>query len=341
VFGGSRGLEWLGEPLLASLQNPTHKKISIHTYVRDSKKYDNAIIVNCLDFMYGHCLLKLFNVERYKKDVKKKKIIVIIPDCIRWLVPSYVGEIWSVAIPLSKTREYNTYLEKFVQKKLSQYASVSISDTNCHPKGTEIADFTGVPPALSPENKTVTFYWRQDRLWLSDIYIKTLPDASMTKQLLYGIEYFKIITLFRAIKRQLPDYTFRVVGIGKQLKFPSWIVDHRIPNYNQQQEKLMCKIYAKSSLVIGTLGSHLILPAAHAFMTLELAHTLRTECFGQDMIVPSHTSKLDPRIYYFRHRILPSTSSIQSVANEAISMLRDYQYSKLYFQSRPSPKLAR
>jgi hypothetical protein len=332
TFGANRGLSWLGRPLLTSLLNPSYEKISIKKYIQIHKKQRDAVIVNCLDFMYGHCLLKLFNVERYKKNANKKKIIAIIPECIRWLVPSYVDEIWSIDIPLAKTRQYNIHLEAFIKKQVQSYKTVIVSNTNCHPQGIVISDFSNTQPALTPTNKTITFFWRYDRLWTSDRFINTLPHTSLIKKFLYAIEYMKIILLFLSIKHHLPDYKFMIVGIGKQMKFPSWIADHRIPTYNQQKEKNMCKIYAKSTLVIGTLGSHIILPAAHAFMTLELAHTQRTECFGQNMVIPSHAISLDPRLYYFRHRIIPSTTSIKSATNEIVSMLRDYQYSKLYFR---------
>jgi hypothetical protein len=331
IFGPNRGKDWLGRPLLQSLIHKSHEPIQIHKYVTHRGHLKHVVIVDCLDFMYGHCLLKLFNVQRYKRTANKLKIIVIIPECIRWLVPKYVHEIWSVNISLYKTREYNLLLETYIKKQLPQYDKIFLCDTNCHPRNIRIQDFSEIQPASDSTNILITYFWRHDRLTVSDQIINSPSVPSVIKRILYFIEKYKIIWLFLLIKRHFPKHTFALVGIGKEKRFPKWISDFRIPEYNQIREKVMCSVFAKSTIIIGTLGSHMILPAAHAFMTLELNHKNRTECFGQDMIVPTHVADLDPRLYYFRHRVIPSDTSITSLADTVISMVRDYQYSKTLF----------
>jgi hypothetical protein len=331
IFGPDRGRGWLGQPLLRSLLNPSNETVKIHKHVTNRANLKDVVVVDCLDFMYGHCLLKLFNVQRYKQTVHKLKIIVIIPDCLRWLVPTYVHEIWSVNLPLDKTREYNLTLETFINNQLKQYERVFLCDTFCHPRNVLIQDYSGVSPAQSNVNKRITYFWRHDRLLTSDETVNKPFPISLIRTVLFVIEKYRIISLFCVIKRYLPDYSFALVGIGTEQHFPKWIQDFRIPTYDQRKEKIMCSIFAKSSIIIGTLGSHMILPATHAFMTLELHHKNRTECFGQNMIIPSHVAKLDPRLYYFRHRIIPSDCSVRSLANVVVSMINDYQYSKMYF----------
>jgi hypothetical protein len=338
MFGHPRGFEWLGKPLLHSLKHPSEKKIRIKVYKQCYSVSKKVVIVNCLDYLYGHCLLKLFNVQKLKRLKETTKIIVLIPECIRWLVPVYVHEIWTVESTLPELKNYYLNLEKFINRELREYNEVNVCETNCHPAYIQISDFSKTLPNTQNSNKLITYYWRDDRLWLSDTFINSPSSNRFIRKLFFIREKYKIIRVFSRIKKVLPDYSFAVIGHGREELFPQWIHDYRVPRIDERRDKSLCEIYSRSALMIGTLGSHMILPVAHAFMSIELHHTLRTECFGQDMIIPSHEEHVDPRLYNFRHRILPSTITEKELANITSSMIIHHEYSKQYFNSQSSEK---
>ena len=44
------------------------------------KKFNRVIILNCVDYLYGHCLLKLLNIQRYLEDFPDYGVIAIVPQ---------------------------------------------------------------------------------------------------------------------------------------------------------------------------------------------------------------------------------------------------------------------
>lgn len=336
LFGpNNHSRSWFGEPFLKSLKKPINKNIEVKINKRKDKNLVNrkVVIINCLDFLYGHCVLKLFNCNKYKND-EKVYLITIVPHSIEWLVPSYVNEVWVVKLSLVETLQYNIELEKKIKKQLKRFRSFYIDETDCHPKNVDIEDFAKCQPHNLEKKKKeiiISFYWREDRLWLSSVFLNKLFMVKPIKYLFFLTQAVKVIWLFDKIRKQIPNAVFFLVGIGKQVRFPTWINDFRIAKFSQEKDKKMCEIYAKSDLIIGTLGSHMILPSALAGMTIEITQDHLIGCVGQDVVVTPQLRDLDPRLISFLHRYAPIDSSVHALTMMATSMLVDYQYSKMYF----------
>jgi len=96
VSDNSYAGEWLGKPLLNSLQNPRSDRLEIVKEI--FKPCKRVIILNCIDFLYGHSLLKLLNAQRHLECNPDCGLVVIVPKFLRWMVPDGVAEVWTVAI---------------------------------------------------------------------------------------------------------------------------------------------------------------------------------------------------------------------------------------------------
>lgn len=318
---------WLAKPLLRSLQKPSHKSVRFtKIYSKGISKNKKVIIANCIDYLYGHCLLKLFSLERFKTEKNKKHLylVVFVPSCITWLVPAYVDEVWAVGMDIKKAQQYYIKLEEKIRAVISAFKNVYINPAQPHPSGVHIQDFSKVAPGQTTRHPSVAFYWRADRAW---VHKKNAWFPLF-------LQYVRILQLFYILKQNIPNVQFSIEGVGKQYRFPSWIRDNRISEFNQVKEKKMCLRYSRLTLIIGVLGSHMILPAAHAASVIELVPRRMWSNLGQNIINPSHQSFYDVRLRLFLHRFLPIDIRISTLAQLIKSQVLDRQYAKKYFPTK-------
>ncbi len=318
---------WLGRPLLFSLCKPNSEDVPFERIYFGRKRANKTVVfTNCIDYLYGHCLLKLFSVEQFKREKSRRNyyLIVLIPRCITWLVPHYVDEIWVVDIDITKAQKYYLTLEEKIRKAIGSFHTVLVNPAPPHPSGIHIEDFSKISPLQTSSDYSIAFYWRTDRAWVDK---KHSPFQ-------LAVQYLKIIYLFYLLKRSLKLSRFSVVGVGTQYRFPSWIQDYRIAGFDQVEEEKMCRRYSKFALVIGVLGSHLILPAAHARSTVELVPHYKWDNMGQNIINPSHQSVYDFRFRQFLHRFVPIDIRVTTLAALITSLLLDQQNTEKYFPSQ-------
>ncbi|HZK60424.1 MAG TPA: hypothetical protein VFC41_00020 [Anaerovoracaceae bacterium] len=152
-----------------------------------------------------------------------------------------------------------------------------------------IERFTGIKPYdffNEPAKPRISFIWREDpdRLWIRNIYLLKGFKKLGISRILIPIQYIRIVLLFKLLNKNLGQkYVFSVVGLGRFGKFPSFIEDLRVRIFDEKNEKILCKTYAESALVIGIHGSGIILPSAHAGMTISLMPSKRWGNFAEDI----------------------------------------------------------
>jgi len=76
---------WFAKPLEESFRNQSDDIVPFEVEV--FKNLSRCVLVNCLDFLYGHCLLKLLTVQYYLDHRADLGCIVVVPKQLRWLVP--------------------------------------------------------------------------------------------------------------------------------------------------------------------------------------------------------------------------------------------------------------
>jgi hypothetical protein len=309
---------WLGEPLLKSLHNPQKNEIKIRK--EQFKECQQVVILNCIDYLYGHSLLKLLNAQKYIDKYPEYGLIIIVPKILRWMIIDGVAEIWTVDIPLKYGQLYYQKFHHFVSQELKRFEKVYVSKAFSHPSKFDITKFTKISRHdWAYDRQRVTFIWREDRVWINPFIFRILRKLGLS-----GISFFlqqwKIKRLFKIIALKLPSAKFTVVGLGKRGKFPKWIEDSRVDNFDEETERKLCQLYSDSSLVIGIHGSNMLLPSGHAGMTIDLMPTDRVGNFAQDILYQEQ----DLRLAAFKYRYIFTGITIKNLANIAISMILKY-----------------
>ncbi|UNU26148.1 hypothetical protein [Microcoleus vaginatus] len=309
--------EWLGKPLLNSLQNPQPDKLDIVKEI--FKPCNRAIILNCIDHLYGHSLLKLLNAQRHLECNSDCGLVVIVPKFLRWMVPDEVAEVWTVPISLKNGQTYYPSFAEFVEEETKRFDEIYVSEAHSHPSQFDITRFTRVPKHKFDEPETrITFIWREDRLLVNSGLFRVLKKLNQRERAL-PLQNLKIQQLFEKIRLQVPEAKFAVAGLGTKTKFPAWIEDYRVDSFNKKVEKEICQVYSQSRLVIGLHGSNMLLPSAHAGMTIDLIDE-RWGNFAQDILYQEG----DPRMASFRYRFLPYQTSNDTLAFIAAVMLQKW-----------------
>lgn len=322
VFCKPEVRSWLGLPLLHSLQHPVNDDVPFTIErLNDARE---VIILDCIDTLYGHSLLKLLNAERHLREHPNLGLIVIIQDFLRWLVPDGVAEVWTVGIPLKRGGEYFPSLGRTIEEQLRRFSRVYVSKALSHPRVQDIRAFTRTEAhSDSSEPFRITWIWRSDRLWIPDLPALVAKKAGLTHWFA-GIQTRKVVRLFRLLRKDFPNARFTVAGIGKGPNVPEWIEDHRIASPSQDDERRVCRTYSESRLVVGVHGSNMLLPSAHAGMTVDLMPPDRWGNLGQDSLA----WEPDSRVSLYRNRFLPLSISVRDLADIVRTQIQHFQSMK-------------
>ncbi|WP_293125595.1 hypothetical protein [Microcoleus sp. bin38.metabat.b11b12b14.051] len=318
VFSGnSYAKEWLGKPLLNSLQNPRTEQLEVTKEI--FKQCDRVIILNCIDFLYGHSLLKLLNAQRHLDRHPEFGLVVIVPKFLRWMVPDGVAEVWTVPITLKNGRDYYLNFAAFVEEEMKRFEQVYVSEAYSHPSQFDITKFTRVPTHnFEEEERKITFIWREDRLYIDNLLFRVLRKLNLLSWGL-AVQNWQVRRLFEGIRSRVPSAKFVVAGLGTKTQFPEWIEDCRVQGFNEKIEQEICELYASSRLVIGLHGSNMLLPSAHAGMTIDLIDE-RWGNFAQDIIY----QESNPKMAAFRYRFLPYQTKADTLAFIAAVMVETF-----------------
>jgi hypothetical protein len=323
LFGGEAARLWFGEPLLKSLQHPNHE-LQIELNIDKKIRHSKVIILNCLDFLYGHALLKLLNAEAHLIENMEVGLIILVPCYLRWMVPVGVAEVWEVNISLSQAQNYYPRLDKLIKTECERFDEIYVSYAHSHPRNFDITCFSGVGKHdFSCEGYRITFIWREDRPWLlHHLWVRVGLRLGVVKRLLLKWQNHKVCCLFSSMRLTFPEANFTVAGLGTATGFPVWVDDQRVDKYDDVNERQMCKIYAESKLVIGVHGSNMLLPSAHAGMTIDLMPEDRWGNFAQDVLYQEN----DSRLAAYRYRYIPMGIEISALVLIATNQLSGLEW---------------
>lgn len=270
--------------------------------------------------IYGHSVLKLLNAQYYLDHQADLDLIVLVPRHLRWMVPDGVAAIWTVGSTGRGGGEWNDWLARAIKERLGGFPTcwLSVVFSHLHPNDYAIERFTRVRPFSVEEwqrrlsKPTVTFIWREDRLWSGAWWLPGLAGQA---------QQGRMVSLAEALRRQWPSIDFAVVGIGRRGPLPGWIRDLRAISPAEETERRWCERYAESHIVIGVHGSNMLLPSAHAGAVVELVPRDRWGNLLQDILFCPG----DLRETMFRVRLLPVSIRPVEVALVVSSLLRDHQ----------------
>jgi hypothetical protein len=250
---------------------------------------------------------------------------------LKWLIPREdVAEIWTVNLEFKSFNNYYPDLSTKINSELVRFKKVELSKGHVIPtnENININKFTGIKPydfLNEPAHPRITFIWREDtdRLWIRNIYLSKGFKKIGFGLLLIPFQYLRIIFIFKLLKNKLGmKYNYSVAGLGKFGRFPSFIKDGRAKYFTEEAEKMLCKVYAESALVIGVHGSGMLLPSAHAGMAISLMPSKRWANYAEDILF----TEKDVRLASFQRRIVPLNMCIFDLIDIISDMIsgRDY-----------------
>jgi hypothetical protein len=291
-----------------------------------------VIVLNTLDFLYGHTLLKLYNALHHLDRDQQFGLVVIVPSSFEWLIPDGCAEAWIVDCKLSRFRQLNEHLASFVSNELRRFDKVLLSPAHSHPDvaNVDISRLTRIKPfdisRWSDASPTITFVLREDRWWFGyrlDYWIyriaRRLRFPPVLVRALAARQNNLVRKAIHGLKKKIPGVRIIVTGLGNTGTFEKMATDLRRSIIDRSVEIGWCKTYAQSHLVIGLHGSNMLLPTALAAGALEILPEDRFGNIGQDISV-----RYQDRRQLFLYRFLEQYAHPDRVATIAAAMIRDF-----------------
>ncbi len=330
-----QGCDWFATWLRNSYAQRQSAEVGFTTEVFCPVK--RPLLLNCLDALYGHSLLKLLNAQHYIDNSREYDIILLIPHFLRWMVPDGVAAIWTVDLPLRRGLEWNDWLAAELRRRLERFDEVwlSVAFSHPHPQDFGVERFTRVRPfALDDweariDRPTVCWVWREDRPWLDEPspmtkLVNRIQTRGARPQQLQR-QTARVLAFFTELRRQIPKLQGAIAGIGEPGGLPSWITDLRTKQVDDQVERRWCEQYARSQVVVGIHGSNMLLPSGHAGATVELVPPDRWGNILQDFLFKPHDLRLATLLY----RTLPSAVGLTDLAGVVTSLMLTVSFYKL------------
>ncbi len=283
-------VEWFSNLLKEGFLNPVLDEIVpiVHKFF----DADRIIILNCLDFLYGHCLLKLLNVQRYLDNNPDLGCCVLVPTQLVHLVPDGVAEIWEFPLPIKEGWKWYPSLQNWLNKQIATRKECFLSPVYSHPSNRvyDLRRFVRNLPDVSAQieqyQPIILFSYREDRPWG-----RTLIHQQSNLQKLYN----RLSAIF-------PNMAFVLVGFGQKNQIRengAKLIDVRAEKFELERDRRWLAYMKVADCAVGVHGSNMLLPSGLAKSTVELVPKDRLNNSIQDFLFPSGFQDIrDPLLYY-------------------------------------------
>lgn len=337
---GSQSAPWFRSWLQDSYRNRTSTPVEFS--VEQHRPIKRAVLLNCLDKLYGHCLLKLLNAQYYLDRVKDLDLMVMVPESMKWLVPDGVAATWLVRWPLKSGTQWNDWLAREIHERIRSLDEcwLSVAFSHPHPEDFSVERFLKTIPFRnrrmnnSDGKVKVTFIWRHDRLWCSKL-VRGVANREarlrvpnrfrfLTKLALWQ-QSRRIKSLVSELQKEFHNLDFAVVGLGDAEGFTEYGRDLRKSRLDTEVELDWCERYASSHVVVGVHGSNMLIPSGLAGAVVELMPRDRWRNILEDLLFTPQ----DLREAMFRFRIVPVSVSAKEVAAIVVSLVTGERFTCL------------
>jgi|SRR5579859_1286159 len=327
------GSEWYPrrlQRLLRTRADPVAARINIRTHATSS---DRAIVTNCIDFLYGHSLLKLASGVSFARH-DPADLVLIVPKQLAWLVPAAATAI-EVDIPFRSGGQWIAGLDEAVRETVGAYRQIVIAPAVSQPplSGDDVAQLLGkgLAPTLfwdrtdDQDEPGVTIVLREDRLWLGGrepflIRLARRISPGTSRRLAAEHQLRCVARMVEELRQRVPGVRLTAVGLGTTGRLPSEVSDLRTAEMTEAREREWLEAYARSRVVVGVHGSNMLLPSALGGAVVDLLPVEKLGNITQDLVIAGESER-EPKLCLFRYRILPATTEPRVVAATVASIL--------------------
>jgi hypothetical protein len=298
--------EWLERMLEWSWRSKHDRPVSIQTVTR--RPVRRPVVVNCIEYYYGHCLGRLYDLPNVVAGNPDRDVIAIVQRPIAWMVPDGVAELWIVDTPLSEGHAYSPALAAELKRRITQFDECGV-DGSSITGSVDITKLTRIEPfdwlaEASLGRPVVTFVIREDRCWL--YRARRTPQEEIPRR---QAEIMNLLA--QGLTHYVPGIDIAVVGFGQAGQFAPGIHDMRVARGQAPDEIAWTRRYARSHVVLGVHGSNMLLPAAHAAASIEI---MPLEKFVNIANAYQFINKEQPVDAVRHHHFLPMSVTLTEVA---------------------------
>jgi FkbM family methyltransferase len=294
---------WFAAPLRELFERPDGDPVTLEVRGRPRAP---AALLNCLDPVYGHSVLKLLNAQGLLQE--DRELIVLVPESLEALVPGGADAVWLVQEPTRRFHRWLLDLEERVDRELAELDDCVLSPAAPHPHPSSY-DLGTLLAAVEPAkvgNPSVVFSLRADRLWGR--------DAADQRE--------RVGRLWGEITAAFPEAGGVAVGTDAG-GLPPGIEDATGATPSTEVERRWLALMRGADLAFGVHGSNMLLPSGLARATLELLPATRYGNAFQATLL----STANPAAVLVRHRTMYGAHDLSDldprrVAEVAVSVLR-------------------
>lgn len=297
---------WYTDQLRYAYAHRVTRKVTVSVEVR--KKFRKIILLNTIDDLYGHSLLKLLNASRHLRDHSEYGLCVLVQPHLRKLVPKEVAEVWEVDIPAREGVLWFDSLAEWIKNRLALYDEVHVSRAYGHlpPRFYRLADFieqAEPPDWLTNRRPVIAIQSRSDRLWGTSVRHQER----------------RFRRLYHELRWRFPNLALVFLGFTRQPALPKWdgLIDLRTDSLTDDREALWFRVMTHTDCAIGVHGSNMLLPSGLADCTIELLPEFKYPVAGTTFLFQE--DHVDPRMPLLTHTQLFGDDSLSEISPERLA----------------------
>lgn len=299
-------INWFNEPLYKNYSTAKIFPAEKTSVEFSSDLKENCIVLNLLDFCYGHSFVKMLNViDFYKEYSKTHDIVVISFGYIHDFLPTEKFQIIKLDMSFSQAQAAPN-LENIINELRNKYKTVDFAVLDAYKRfedKKELLDFFNFFGKIKDPyqgRKIITFNYRKgiSRSW-------------------GGLNQAKnVIKFFSELKSYFKeDVIFCVIGEKDKYVFPSWVLDKRIEKFPNPILHEYHYILKNSIFTVGLLGSHMLSASVLSEMTIHLTSETFLRVAATDIV----NHKTFASSSYFEHVYLEGNATLSNYKPKSLA----------------------
>jgi FkbM family methyltransferase len=290
---------WFSSWLRPAWESPDGQPVELTVTVNETRP--EVVLLNCLDAVYGHSILKLLNAERELERANGLGLVLLVPASLVPLLPEGAAEVWAVRERAVRFDRWLLELETRIASELERFDRCLLSPAFPHPDPATYR-LERFVEGIRPErigDPSVVISLRDDRLWGKD-------EKAQRKH---------VAQFWSRVRAEFPQAACTAVGVGQRAALPAEIEDLRGASPDEELEWRWLALLQGADLVVGVHGSNMLLPSGLARATIELLPEPRYGNVFQATLV----SRSKPVLALFRHRTIYGDAMLTDVSGDRVA----------------------